>query len=265
VYLEAQKAARINGFASPPQNLSVFDDLSPDEISLLRELAEKGAPVSEARLNADALRHLGMRRYIKRLSGFSIITPDGRRALQALDRGQQPALPAHRERIPHPSARVVTTSAEPEPDDEGDETRVNNTQEEMLRQLALAEAPVPFDDLDGRVVRALEGRGLVRKAEGLVELTEAGRGFYDTKVRRRRRARSGWVKSAPVSTEGTEDRSTRANSIREAVDALQRAVSGADTLEIGDLEASAEDAFNGLLELASRIERGADPRRITRR
>ena len=65
----------------------MFDDLSPEEIALLKELADKGAPVSEARLSADALRHLAMRRYIKRLSGFSIITPDGRRALQALDRG----------------------------------------------------------------------------------------------------------------------------------------------------------------------------------
>jgi hypothetical protein len=135
----------------------------------------------------------------------------------------------------------------------------------MLRQLAHAEAPVPFDDLDGRVVRALEGRGLVRRADGLVELTDAGRAFYESKVRRRRRARSGWAKTAPVPTEGTEDRTVRARSIREAVDALQRAVGGADELEIGDLEAPADDAFAALLDLADRIERGADPRRITRR
>lgn len=240
----------------------MFDDLSPEEIALLKELGDKGAPVSEARLSADALRHLAMRRYIKRLSGFSIITPDGRKALQALDRGQQPALPEHRERVPHPSARVVVAAAEDE--EEAEDTRVNNTQEDMLRQLALAEAPVPFDDLDGRVVRALEGRGLVRKAEGLVELTDAGRTFYDTKVRRRRRARTGWAKAATIPTEGEEDRAARARSIREAVDVLQRAVSDADELEVGDLNAPARDAFSGLLELADRIERGADPRRITR-
>jgi hypothetical protein len=249
--------------AFPPQTIRVFDDLSPDEIALLKQLAEKGAPVSEARLDADALRTLGMHRYIKRMSGFSIITPDGRRALQSLERGQQPEASARPERIPHPNARVV--SAAPEPEAEDDETRVNNTQEDMLRQLALAEAPVPFDDLDGRVVRALEGRGLVRKVDGLVELTDAGQAFYESKVRRRRRARSGWVKAASVQTEGTEDRGARARSIREAVDALQRAIGSADALEVGDLEASADDAFAALLELADRIERGADPRRITRR
>jgi hypothetical protein len=249
--------------ALPPQTIRVFDDLSPDEIALLKQLAEKGAPVSEARLDADALRALTMRRYIKRMSGFSVITPDGRRALQSLARGQQPATTPHPERIPHPNARVIASAPQPEAED--DETRVNNTQEDMLRQLALAEAPVPFDDLDGRVVRALEGRGLVRRAEGLVVLTDAGRAFYESKVRRRRRARSGWVKASPVPTEGTEDRTVRARSIREAVDALQRAIGSADELEIGDLQANADDAFAALLELADRIERGADPRRITRR
>jgi hypothetical protein len=240
------------------------DDLSPEDIALLKELAEKGAPVSEARLNPDALRSLSMRRYIKRLSGFSIITPDGRRALQSLARGQQPDAVSQPARIPHPSARVSTNGAAPEPEGVDDETRVNNTQEDMLRLLAQSEADVPFDDLDGRVVRALEGRGLVRRVEGLVQLTDAGRAFYESKVRRRRRARSGWVKAAAVPTEGTEDRTVRARSIREAVDALQRAIGSADRLEIGDLDAPADEAFAALLELAERIERGADPRRITR-
>jgi len=260
----ARKALHLDRFPIPPPSFSrVFDELTADEIALLRQLAEKGAPVSEARLSAEALRSLGMRRYIKRLSGFSVITPDGRRALQSLERGQQPAAALRQDRFPPAPVRVAASAAEPEADDESDATRVNNTQEDMLRQLALAEAPVPFDDLDGRVVRALDGRGLVRRSEGLVELTEAGRAFYESKVRRRRRARSGWVKTAPA--EGTEDRTVRARSIREAVDALQRAIGGADTLEIGDLEATADDAFAGLLELAERLERGADPRRISRR
>jgi hypothetical protein len=239
----------------------VFDEISPAEIALLKELTEKGAPVSEARLDAEALRSLGLRRYIKRLSGFSIITPEGRKALQSLQRGQTPAPAPSIRRDPYPmQPREAAPVAEPE----ADATSVNTTQEDMLRQLALSEHPVPFDDLDGRVVRALEGRGLVRKAEGIVLLTEAGRAFYESKVRRRRRARSGWTRSAPAPVEGTDDRQTRAQSIREAVDALQRAVSDADHLEIGDLDANAGDAFAALLELADRIERGADPRRITR-
>ena len=242
---------------------SVLHELTPAEITLLKELADKGAPVSEARLDADALRTLMLRRYIKRMSGFSVITPDGRRALEAIQRGQAPAAAAPLRR--HDIFPVAAAPA-PQPADDGDEladTTVNTTQEDMLRQLALAEQPVPFDDLDGRVVRALEGRGLVRKAEGLVSLTDAGRAFYESKVRRRRRARSGWVKAQAVPAEGTEDRSVRAQSIRDAVDALQRAIGGADHLEIGDLTASADDAFAALMELADRIERGADPRRIT--
>lgn len=245
----------------PSEIPSVFDEISKAEIDLLKQLAEKGAPVSEARLDPDALRSLGLRRYIKRLSGFSIITPDGRRALQALQQGQTPMPAPAPRRDPHPySAR----EAAPEPEAEGDDTRVNTTQEDMLRQLALAEQPVPFDDLDGRVVRALEGRGLVTKSDGLVLLTDAGRAFYESKVRRRRRARSGWVKASPLPAEGTEDRRARAQSIREAVDALQRCVGGMDQLQVGDLDSTADEAFAALLELADRIERGADPRRIKR-
>jgi Mn-dependent DtxR family transcriptional regulator len=259
--VSTRNAEQVPAFRILPHRPSVFDEISPAEIELLRELAQKGAPVSEARLNADALRSLGLRRYIKRLSGFSIITPDGRKALQSLDKGQTPAPAPAVRRDPYPYA---PQAAAPEPEPESDETRVNTTQEDMLRQLALAEAPVPFDDLDGRVVRALEGRGLVTKSGGLVLLTDAGRTFYESKVRRRRRARSGWVKAQPVPTEHTEDRQSRAQSIREAVDALQRCVGDMDRLEIGDLDASAQEAFTALLELAERIERGADPRRITR-
>ena len=51
----------------------------------------------------------------------------------------------------------ITPAPQPRNDeDEAPDTTVNTTQEDMLRQLALAEQPVPFDDLDGRVVRALE-------------------------------------------------------------------------------------------------------------
>jgi hypothetical protein len=248
--------------SAPKNSISVLDELSPAEITLLKELADKGSPVSEARLDGDALRTLMMRRYIKRMSGFSVITPDGRRALQSIQRGQAPAAaPPLRRHDLFPIAAAPQGAPDEE---EAPDTSVNTTQEDMLRQLALAEQPVPFDDLDGRVVRALEGRGLVRKSDGLVVLTDAGRAFYESKVRRRRRARSGWVKQSPVPAEGTEDRRTRAQSIRDAVDALQRAIGDADRLEIGDLDAPAEQAFAGLLELAERIERGADPRRIKR-
>lgn len=245
----------------------MFDELTPEEIALLKELAQNGGPVAEARLDGDALRTLALRRYAKRLSGFAIVTAEGRDALQALGRGEQP-----RHAGPRPAAfpGLLQGDAGPEqaadPAAETNGTTLNPVQEDMLRQLALAEAPVPFDDLDGRVVRALEGRELVRRNDGRVEITDAGKAFYESKVRRRRRARSGG--SARPASEAaeprTDERTTRSRSIREAVDALRRAVGGAETIPLEDLEAVADDAFHALLDLADRIERGADPRRISR-
>lgn len=244
----------------------MFDELSTAEISLLRDLAQRGSPTSEARLNADALRTLAHRKYVKRLSGFAVITPDGRRALTSVDQGTVPTPAAVPVRIAHPNEAGPPAAADA-PVDSGD-VSVNGTQEDMLRQLALAEAPVPFDDLDGRVVRALEGRGLVRREDGRVMLTDAGRGFYESRVRRRRRARAGGFAIAqPVqpADEPAPMENRAAQSIREAVEVLRNAIGGADPIEVGDLDAPADDTFSALLELADRIERGADPRRIPRR
>jgi hypothetical protein len=242
----------------------VFDELSTAEISLLRELAQRGSPTSEARLDGDALRTLAMRRYVKRLSGFAVLTPDGRRALSSLDQGIAPTPAAVPARISHPSEAAPAAEADA-PAENGD-VMLNTTQEDMLRQLALAESPVPFDDLDGRVVRALEGRGLVRREDGRVVLTDNGREFYQSRVRRRRRARAGgWaVTSQPVqpADEPADMENRAAQSLREAVDILRHAIGGADPIEVADMEAPADDTFAALIELADRIERGADPRRI---
>lgn len=247
----------------------MFDPLTDAEIAVLKQLAEKGAPMAETRLDPAALRGLAMRRYVRRLSGFSVITREGRDALGAVGRGDRPASPVA---AAGPGPFAPAKEKEKEKEETEAEAQdgmpsVNATQEDMLRQLAQAESPVPFDDLDGRVVRALEGRGLVERAEGMVSLTALGEEFYKKKVRRRRRARSGWARSSAErpAEEPAEDRAVRARSIRDAVDALRRAVGGADALELGELTATADEAFAGLLELADRIERGADPRRISRR
>jgi hypothetical protein len=242
----------------------VFDELSTEEISLLRDLAQRGSPTSEARLDADALLTQAMRRYVKRLSGFAVITPDGRRALTSVDQGIAPTPAAVPARISHPSE--AAPAAEPDVAAENGEVLLNSTQEDMLRQLALAESPVPFDDLDGRVVRALEGRGLVRREDGRVVLTDSGREFYQSRVRRRRRARAGgWaITSQPVqpAEEPADIENRAAQSIREAVDILRHAIGGADPIEVADMEAPADDTFAALMELADRIEQGGDPRRI---
>jgi hypothetical protein len=246
-------------------------DLSPEEFAVLRTLSEAGNPVPEAALDPSALRTLQVRRFLRRLGGFSVITPDGRRALLAASAGGSiPGATGRRDLEPLPRPGRPAPEAEPdgagavegEPGDA--ELRINALQEEVLRKLALGRDSVPLDDLDGRVLRALEGRGLVRRCEGRVEVTPAGRTFYETKVRRRRRARSAWLRAAPQSEAELNERKVRAVSIRGAVDALRRAIGGSEILAIGELPAAAEEAFDALLELADRIERGADPRRIPR-
>lgn len=238
------------------------DELSPAEVTVLRDLARRGNPTSEVRLDTDALVALAARRFVRRISGFAVITPEGQRAFAELSRPAPPAPPAGEAPSPAPEAAAEDGGAA-----DGEAVQLNETQEDMVRQLALANADVPFDDLDGRVVRALEGRGLVQRTDGLVSLTDAGRRMYEERIRRRRRARTGWVGAPPpradVSPE--EERSAPEKAIREAVDVLRGAVPGEDIIALGDLEAPAEDAFQALLELADRVERGDDPRRIRRR
>jgi hypothetical protein len=264
LYVSEAMASRPQLFRRINTGDPVFDELSTAEISLLRDLAQRGSPTSEARLDGDALRTLAMRRYVKRLSGFAVITPDGRRALTSVDQGIAPTPAAVPARISHPSE--AAPAAEPDVPAENGEVMLNSTQEDMLRQLALAESPVPFDDLDGRVVRALEGRGLVRREEGRVVLTDSGREFYQSRVRRRRRARAGgWaITSQPVqpAEEPADIENRAAQSLREAVDILRHAIGGADPIEVADMEAPADDTFAALIELADRIEQGGDPRRI---
>jgi hypothetical protein len=237
-------------------------DLSPEEAQLLRKLADAGSPVSEATLSQSDLRTLQVRRFVKRLGGFSVITADGRRALQSADDGFDVPFTARTDRSRETPAAAATAATAPEESEADADLRINALQEDVLRTLARQGFSMPVDDFDGRVLRALEGRGLVRRVEGRVEVTPAGRTFYESKVRRRRRARAGWVR--PATTNGDSDeRKSRAATIREAVDALRRAIGGTDVLEIGEFPAPADEAFDGLIELAARIERGADPRRIT--
>ena len=124
---------------------------------------------------------------------------------------------------------------------------------------------MPVDDLDGRVIRALEGRGLVCRTEGRVGVTEEGRRFYEQRVRRRRRVRANHTHAAPAAAApDADERKPRARLLRNAVEALQRVIGDAETIPLGDLDAPAADALAAISELADRIERGDDPRRIVR-
>ncbi|MDB4948244.1 MAG: hypothetical protein JWM27_893, partial [Gemmatimonadetes bacterium] len=62
----------------------------------------------------------------------------------------------------------------------------------------------------------------------------------------------------------TEERRQRADELRRAIAALEQALSDQTAIDVGDLSATAGDALAGLRELADRVERGEDPRRISR-
>lgn len=255
--------------------------LTPDEARVLQHLATAGGAVDEAKLDAAALETLAGRGYVRRLAGYAIISPDGRGALRgagpvasATPRALEPR-PAGIGGVRRPGGVKAEPAPAPEPaaaeeeaKDDGAAVKVNALQEDLLRRLVQERDPLPVDDLDGRVVRALEGRGLAQRNAGVLEVTEAGRAFYERNVRRRRRVRSGWLGGAqpPAAPgrDGGDDKPTRAELLLRAVDALAQAIGGDVEIEVGDLTARADEALEGFRELAGRIERGEDPRRITR-
>lgn len=264
----------------PNRAVAMPQPLTPAETSLLRQLSGPGI-TTEKGLDAPTLDALTERGLVLRLGGYARLSPEGRSLL--MRNGGGPAASSHPVRRrpggERPAAPVLAVpdapappshatppapSASPaEPDADLPDTTLNDRQEDMLRALVQQDAAVPMDDLDGRVIRALEGRGLVRRGEGRVEVTEEGRAFYETKVRRRRRARAGYAHTAAAAPEADE-RKTRARLMRNAVEALRRVVGDAEEIEVGDLNATAADALAALAELADRIERGDDPRRIVR-
>lgn len=267
--------------------------LSPSEARVLERLAAQNGPVPEERLEEDAVAALPVlveRGLVMRLGGFARVTPEGRSAALK-SRGAGPSSPpAPRPGIapspapraaappPAPPSTVATRPAEsasaprdaaaPEP--ETAPVKLNSLQEDLLRKLVSEAEELALDDVDGRVVRALEGRGLVRKVEGRLEATDEGRAFFDRHVRRRRRVRSAWAKEPAPGSPGAraggqdeaDERTARARLLRNSVESLRRVIGDAEEIEVGDLTARASDAFDALLELADRIERGEDPRRI---
>jgi hypothetical protein len=265
------------------------EPLSVAENRILTHLLTDGGAVEESQLDADVLRSLEARGLVRCLAGFAIISNLGRKLVKSTPAPETPWIPAPRTgRRP---GGVAPVSADPDGASDaeaqapaagveqpaaadtpaaGEEAapKLNPLQEDLLRRAVQGGEPLALDDLDGRVVRALEGRALVRRNAGVLEVTEAGRAFYERHVRRRRRARSGWLRgagpAAPPPADAADERRQRADELRRAIAALEQALSDETQLEIGDLSATAADALAGLRELADRVERGEDPRRIPR-
>lgn len=123
---------------------------------------------------------------------------------------------------------------------------LNEKQTDLLRFLSRQTGPVPVDGLDGRVVRALKSRHLVDESDGLVSVSDQGRDEFETKIRRRRAYSTYSIESGA--------RNARAESIKRAIDALDRALPKDTKLMVGDMAADADDIMDGLRRFAGRIE-----------
>jgi hypothetical protein len=66
---------------------------------------------------------------------------------------------------------------------------LNEKQADLLRFLTRQSDPVPTDDLDGRIIRALKLRECIEERNGHVTVTEEGRAALEDKPQRRRRGR----------------------------------------------------------------------------
>lgn len=125
--------------------------------------------------------------------------------------------------------------------------RLNDKQADLLRYLDRQSAPVPVAELDGRVVRALRSRACIRESGGMVEVTEAGRAaLTETPARRRRGRRPAVEKSAGHA---------RAQAIRRALEALERALPRDAEVAVGPLFAYADDVVQGFRRYARELER----------
>lgn len=128
---------------------------------------------------------------------------------------------------------------------------LNEKQADLLRFLTRQSDPVPTDELDGRVVRALKSRGCIVERTGRVMVTDEGRAALEDKPQRRRRGRRPNVEK----TAGH----ARAQAIRRAIGALELALPKEAEVAVGNIFAYADDVVDGFRKYARKLEtRGKD-------
>ena len=147
-----------------------------------------------------------------------------------------------------PAESAAATAVQPSPAAEG---ALSPSQTELLRLLTLAEAPVPADDLDGRVLRALCRRGLAIVGEGHAGATEEGRHYFQSRVRKRRRIRT----ERHFAAEATE----RAEVILQVVRQLESVLPRTMRHAVGDLTVETPDLLAALEEYAEQLRSGLSP------
>lgn len=201
--------------------------LKPHHLELLRSLVSHLGPVPLSALDGRQLRPLKANGLVAEYGQSVVPTREGRRLAGDHDGSRGAALPQTAV-----AGRLLSHS-----------------QEELLRLILRATEPMLADHLDGRVLRALEARGVVRIDRGWVSATDGGRDHLERHVRkerghRRRRAA------------GVEGGHARAEALLRAVEQLEAAFPRAAEIMIARMPAHVDDVFAGLRKLARQMESG---------
>lgn len=141
--------------------------LKAHHLELLRYIVSRLGPVPLSELDGRQLRPLKANGLLTEYGQSVLPTSEGRRL--AADEAATEAVP--------PS----TGAAGP---------MLSEAQANMLRLLLRSLEPMLADHLDGRVLRALDSRGLVRIERGWVTPSPAGAGYFDQHVRNERALRT---------------------------------------------------------------------------
>ena len=199
------------------------------QAELLRFICDRGA-VPRDQLDGRVLRPLLLQGWVTEHAGIVRATPTG----QALaGRGTDDPVRS-RESIPA-------------------QGRLSRAQEEFLRYLLRQTSPVLEDHVDGRVLRALLARGLVRSSGGWVSPTEEAAAQLSSHAHRDQRLRTRRAGRSP--------QSARAEAVFRAVEQLEAALPLDAELLVVQQPAYADDVLAGL----RRFARGLDAASRTRR
>lgn len=120
--------------------------------------------------------------------------------------------------------------------------RLSRAQEEFLRYLLRQTSPVLEDHIDGRVLRALLSRGLVRSSAGWVSPTDAAAARLASHARQDRHTRTRRA--------GRTAEVARAEAVLRAVEQLEAAVPRDAELWVAEHPAYADDVLAGLRRFA---------------
>ena len=147
-----------------------------------------------------------------------------------------------------PEAQINTQTQQDSPDATQVEHTLSDKQLELLRRLAQSDEAVAGVSVDQRVLHPLIRRGLAEMVPNGVQATEAGREYFRTKIRRRRRV--GHHRATVL------DRADRADVIVQAVNDLEQALPGTRLLQVGDLQSDVSEVLAGLRAFAEEVRLG---------